>query len=527
MSEIPILPNGWEYTTLGAIAHINLKPGVNGLSDDSLVSFVPMAAVEAGTGRMHASEVRHLRDVRRGYTAFRDGDIVFAKITPCMENGKTAIARDLESGLGFGSTEFHVIRPLADVETQFIYHLLTRESLRAAARAHMTGTAGQLRVPADFLIDLPIPLPPLAEQHRIVAAIEQQFTRLDVAVAALRRAQTALKRYRASVLKSAVEGRLTASWRAAHPGVEPASALLARILAERRARWETDLRAKGKDPAKARYDEPKAPDTTGLLELPARWCWATVDQLTDVAGGVTKGRDLTGRTTTTLPYLRVANVQRGYLDLDVIKTIAIPVEEVHRYLLHVGDVVLTEGGDADKLGRAALWQGQITACAHQNHIFRARMMDDGVLPPWLVVYLNSEQGQAYFRRAAKQTVNLASINLTQLRACPMPLPPLAEQHQIVAEVERRLSVVAEVEAEITANLARAARLRQSILREAFAGRLVPQDPADEPASMLLERIRRTQHGSDKSKLADYNGRKTGILPNARVSLATESLWDKP
>ncbi len=134
-------------------------------------------------------------------------------------------------------------------------------------------------------------------------------------MAALRRVQAALKRYRAAVLKSAVEGTLTEEWRAEHPNVEPASALLPRILAERRALWEADLRAKGKDPAKMQYQEPAAPDTAGLLELPEGWCWATVDQVGAVIGGVTKGRDLTDRPSTTLPYLRVANVQRGFLDL--------------------------------------------------------------------------------------------------------------------------------------------------------------------------------------------------------------------
>ena len=133
-----------------------------------------------------------------------------------------------------------------------------------------------------------------------MAAIEEQFTRLDAGVAALRRARAALKRYRAAVLKAAVEGRLTAAWRAAHPDAEPAAALLRRILAERRARWEADQRAKGKDPAKARYDEPAAPDTAGLPALPEGWAWATVDaanirrsQLTDSTepqSGIWRGR---------------------------------------------------------------------------------------------------------------------------------------------------------------------------------------------------------------------------------------------
>ncbi len=153
-----------------------------------------------------------------------------------------------------------------------------------------------------------IPLPPLAEQRRIVAAIEEQFTRLDAGVAALRRARAALKRYRAAVLKAAVEGRLTAAWRAAHPDAEPAAALLRRILAERRARWEADQRAKGKDPAKARYDEPAAPDTAGLPALPEGWVWATVEQVSQIAWhGALQRRRAT--TEDGLPVLRMGNIQ--------------------------------------------------------------------------------------------------------------------------------------------------------------------------------------------------------------------------
>ena len=153
------------------------------------------------------------------------------------------------------------------------------------------------------------------------------------------------------------------------------------------------------------------------------------------------------------------------------KEIKILESEIEKYRLQDGDVVLTEGGDWDKLGRSAIWRNQIPNCVHQNHIFRARVKASDVLPEWLMYYTNSELGQNYFKDASKQTTNLASINLTQLRACPIPLPRLVEQRRIVAEVERRLSVVGEVESTVEAGLVRAARLRQSVLRSAFEGRL--------------------------------------------------------
>lgn len=217
-----------------------------------------------------------------------------------------------------------------------------------------------------------------------------------------------------------------------------------------------------------------------------------MDQLAEVIGGVTKGRDLSSRSTVELPYLRVANVQRGFLDLEVLKTIEIPADEVERYLLHAGDVVLTEGGDADKLGRAALWQGQIQPCIHQNHIFRARLIDHQMPSQWLVYYANSEQGRAYFAEAAKQTVNLASINLNQLRNCPVPLAPLSEQQRIVAAIEQQFTRLDAGVAALKSAQARLKRYRAAILKAAVGGKLTEawraEHPDAESASVLVQRI---------------------------------------
>jgi type I restriction enzyme S subunit len=156
--------------------------------------------------------------------------------------------------------------------------------------------------------------------------------------------------------------------------------------------------------------------------------------------------------------------------------------------LLVSAVLFTEGGDRDKLGRGWIWNGELTECIHQNHVFRARLYSADVEPK-LISWFGNAFGQVWFMEQGKQTTNLASINLTKLSAFPVPLPPLEEQRFIVEEVERRLSVVKEVETEVEANLKRASRLRQAILKRAFEGKLVPQDPSDEPASELLERIR--------------------------------------
>jgi len=251
------LPPGWAWTTIEEIADVNRRdPKLRELPDDLQVTFVPMAAVDAESGIIARPEERTLKKVRKGFTPFSNGDVIVAKITPSMENGKAAISRLLKNGRGFGSTEFHVISPSDAVVSEFIFYFIRQESFRRDAKAHFAGTAGQLRVPSSFVETYSFPLAPLPEQRRIVAKIESLFTRLDAGVAALKRAQANLKRYKAAVLKAACEGRLVPQ----DPSDEPAEKLLVRILAERRAKWEADLIAKGKDPKKAKYEEPQPPE---------------------------------------------------------------------------------------------------------------------------------------------------------------------------------------------------------------------------------------------------------------------------
>ena len=351
------IPESWAITTLGEACLINPRFFTEPIEDDRELSFLPMAAVEARTGRIDLSRTRLFADVRKGYTRFSEGDVLFAKITPCMENGKIAVAKGLTNNCGCGSTEFHVLRPYKCVAENFLLFFLLQDAFRSEAQGNMAGTAGQLRVPAGFLEEAVLALAPLPEQRRIVAEVEKQFTRLDASVAALRRTQANLKRYRASVLRTACEGKLVPNEaelaRLEGRDYEPADALLERILAERRARWESQEKRRGK------YKEPVAPDTSNLPELTQGWVWATLAQISDLKGGVTKGRHYrAGESLTKVPYLRVANVQRGYLDLSEIKMIEVTQEVADQLALVPGDILFTEGGDRDKLGRGWVWKGE-------------------------------------------------------------------------------------------------------------------------------------------------------------------------
>jgi type I restriction enzyme S subunit len=202
--------------------------------------------------------------------------------------------------------------------------------------------------------------------------------------------------------------------------------------------------------------------------------------------------------------------KRGYLDLEEIKEILATDAEIAVLQLQPGDILLNEGGDRDKLGRGWIWEGQIPTCIHQNHVFRARLHSPDFQPKFISWYANSF-GQTYFFDEGKQTTNLASINMTKLKALPVPIPPTDEQRRIVQEVDRQLSDTDATLRTIGIALGHADRLRQSILKRAFEGKLVPQDPSDEPASVLLERIRAERAPSKPQKRLGRLKRTTAAL----------------
>ena len=439
------LPSSWASANLSDISAINPPLDRCLVSDDVPTDFVPMRAVEPEGGGLLRPEVSSYGKVKKGFTAFLAGDVIMAKITPCMENGKTCVVPDLPGAACFGSTEFHVFRAENGIGARWIAYFLLQHTTRYAAKRQMAGGVGQMRVPAAFLETLALPVPPTAEQVRILDTLDELLSDLDAGVAALERVRARLKHYRAAVLKAAVEGTLTAEWRRHHPATETADALLTRLLAERRRRWEEaqllKFEAAGKAPPKdwkSKYVEPVLPDTAGLPALGTQGRWVSLDQIAAIAGGVTKGQKAAERVSTRdVAYLRVANVQRGYLDLAEVKRIRASDADIEALRLIQGDVLFNEGGDRDKLGRGWIWEGQIDECIHQNHVFRARMFLE-VVRPKIVSWAGNSYGQKWFMRTGKQSVNLASINLTVLRSFPVPLFPASEQDAIVEAVDEQV-----------------------------------------------------------------------------------------
>ena len=190
MTSTRPLPDGWRWAALGEVCEINpRRPRDLTLAPDDPVTFIPMSAVDEGQAAVTRPQERPLAEVTKGYTYMQDGDVIFAKITPCMQNGKHAIVGDTLTGFAFGSTEFHVVRPGDAIHPVWVHRFLLQPSVLREAQQHFTGTAGQQRVPKQYLIEKRIPLPPLAEQRRIVAALE---ARMEAAGRARRAAEAQL-----------------------------------------------------------------------------------------------------------------------------------------------------------------------------------------------------------------------------------------------------------------------------------------------------------------------------------------------
>lgn len=358
------------------------------------------------------------------------------------------------------------------------------------------------KIDQQTIEEFPLVLAPEPEQRRIVDEVEKQFTRLDAAVAGLQRIKANLKRYRASVLKAACEGRLvpTEAELARREGrpFESGEELLKRILKERRARWEADqlakMKAAGKtlkDTAwKAKYEPPGEPDTAEPWPLPEGWSWSAAGAVVwDIQAGASfKCLEVPPEAGQT-GVVKVSAVTWGTYDEREAKTCLASSRVDDRLLIREGDFLFSRANTIDLVGACVIARRVESRVMLSDKILRFDVQ--GLRAEWLLFVLRSKWGRQEIEALATgNQESMRNIGQERIRRICIPLPPLPEQHRIVAEVERRLSVVDELEATVEKNLARCARLRQSILKMAFEGRLVPQDPNDEPASVLLDRIRR-------------------------------------
>jgi type I restriction enzyme S subunit len=243
------------------------------------------------------------------------------------------------------------------------------------------------------------------------------------------------------------------------------------------------------------------------------WPTESLGAICEIVSGITKDSKKQGDDYREVPYLRVANVQRLQLDLSEVKTIPAKESAIANYRLEPGDILLNEGGDRDKLGRGWIWQGQISECIHQNHVFRARIRNGKAIPKWIAYYANTNEARAYFLATGKQTTNLASISKKNLGALPVPLPPVDIQQSIIAEIDTQLSRLDETVATLQGIQAKLKQARASILKAAVEGRLV------ETEARLSRRERRDYESAAESILSikapprpnRYNTRSSDVI----------------
>ncbi len=396
-----------------------------------------------------------------------------------------------------------------------------------------TKGVGIPHVDPNILDSIDVPVAPKNEQKRIVSEIEKQFSRLDEAVDNLKRVKANLKRYKAAVLKAAVEGKLTEKWRSENPDVEPASELLERILTERRKKWEeaelAKMKAKGKLPKddkwKKRFKDPIRPTVEQLVQIPTTWVWSTVDQLAGAEpNAITDGPF--GSNLKTEHYTpvgpRVIRLQNiGYAEF--INEHAYISEEhfsrLHKHAVLPNDVIIAALGKPAP--RACLVPDFLGKAIVKADCIRFRTAAPHVVPGYVMYALNSEPIQ-------KRTDNVIHgvgrprLNLKEIKSITLPLPPKKEQAKVHDEIERCWSLAREVELQVEENLVRVERLRQSIVEQAFSGNLVPQDPNDEPAHALMERIEQ-----EKQKEVQSSKKSAALKSSRRVKTVKKSKIKKP
>lgn len=416
------LPKDWKWVKITEVSDINPKLlRKDEIAKDLEIQFLPMKLVEAIINKIHLTETRKFGDVLKGsYTPFIDNDIIFAKVTPCMENGKIAIVKNLKNGIGFGSSEFHVLRSNKEISNKYLFHYIIQDRFRNEAANEMTGAVGLRRVPKQFIENSQIPLPPLETQNLIVSKIEELFSEVEKGVEDLKTAQKQLKTYRQSVLKYAFEGKLT--------------------------------NKKVKD---------------GVL--PKGWNIVKLDNVADITSS--KRIFQNEYVSNGVPFYRTKEVK----ELSEGKELTIELfisnqkyEEIKsKYKIpQIGDILLSAVGT---IGISYVIKDEKPFYFKDGNLmwFRdLKNINSYYLHYGLINFIKNGQGA----NTSGSAYN--ALTISTMKDFNFPLPSNEEQHQILQEIESRLSVADKMEESISQSLLQAEALRQSILKKAFSGKLV-------------------------------------------------------
>lgn len=480
------LPVGWEWTNLATIGVINPR---NDASDDTQASFVQMSSIPVEFSAVHISEPRLWKDIKSGFTQFAEGDVGVAKITPCFENGKSTIFQNLCNGIGAGTTELHIVRPLGDIERRYVLLFLKTPAFLNEGEAVMTGSAGQKRLPRSYFECKPFPLPPLAEQSRIVTRVEELMRLCDAL-----EAKGQLEATQHAQLLSTLLGTLTASatpeelanhWQrvAQHfdllldrpkaidaleqtllqlavrgllvpqdPADEPASVLLQKIRAEK-----DRLIAAGH----IKSDKP-LPPVTGEekpFELPAGWEWVPVDALATVGTGTTPSRDnpayFTGGE---IPWVTSGETGQPYIRATEQHVTAVALEKTNLTVYPIGTLVVAMYGQGKTRGQVS----ELGIPAATNQACAAIVLIDQSDDHRDYVKLVFEKSYDEIRELSAGGAQ-PNLNVSKVKATLIPLPPLAEQSRIVNRVTQLRRLCTDLRQRLAERQSVQARLAEALV----------------------------------------------------------------
>jgi len=470
-------PKGWVWTRLENITDIILGQSPPSSTYNLDKMGLPFYQGKAEFGEIYPAPVKWCSKPKK---VAEKGDVLISVRAPV---GPTNICPE-QSCIGRGLA---AIRPLGNMHSLFILYLI--RSCENKLISKKTGTTFDA-ITGDRLRKFEIPLPPLPEQHRIVAKIEELFTKLDAGMVELKKVRSQLKLYRLAVLKYAFEGRITEEWRETHKDkLESASVLLEKIKEERKKKL-------GK-----KYKELPPLDTSNLPDVPDGWVWTRVNELFDVSYGLAEPlRKTVSDNKNDIPVIRIANITAyGTLDLSELKYFPLEIEQKRKLKLHKGDVLFNWRNSPKWLGKSAVFD-QENEFVNASFLLRLRPYVIGY-SKFATAWINHLRLTGYFLTKIENAVNQANFNANKTKQVEISFPPLPEQNKIMEEIEQRFSVADEVEKVIEQSLKKAERLRQSILKRAFEGKLVPQDPSDEPAEKLLELIKAEKAKKEAEKKA--------------------------
>ena len=502
------LPEGWTWAKIesvlalmedGRIIHHGWSPQCEAFPSKNVDVWgvLKTTAVQPGAFLANENKVLPSHLAARANLEVHAGDILLTCAGPRSRCGVACLVRGTRPRLIFSGKMYRFRSAPNVMEAGFLEAFLqTFHAWRAIDAMKTGGSDSGLNLTHDRFRQLLVPVAPLPEQRRIVARVDALFAEIAEGEAALAAARKGLGAFRRALLKAAVTGELTKDWRVANPVTETGRDLLARIAKDRAGTIQVKNRARP-----SADDLPL--DATKLPVLPSGWVWAIVRDV----GAVQLGRQRAPQHHTgehMRPYLRVANVFEDRMDFTDVKEMNFTPDEFKTYQLKPGDILLNEGQTPDLLGRSAMWRGEFEGYCFQNTLLRFQARAPMNAEFCLLVfrhYLHAKR----FKKESQITTNIAHLSSGRFVIIEFPVPPLEEQAEIVRRVSDALAASADALAILDAEAADAPRLKQSILKAAFEGRLVPQDPADEPASALLGRMAadpvapRGRHGRAKSR----------------------------